>query len=336
MANWYLQSGKDWDVILNTKVRISRNINGFNFVNKCSKEEKLNILEKIEEIYPQIGYNLNLLKIAGMDEITRETLVEKGIVPRDFIRGDIENKAILLNDDENICIMINNIDHLEIEVFSSGEGIEDVSRLALEIEQKIEEHIGFSYNEKYGFLTASPANIGTGINIFVACHMPGLVHTGNINQMLRIVNRFNMNIDERGSKKSDIYTISNGITLGVTEEEIIQNLLEITSKIIDKERLARKYLTNDGLTLEDNVYRAFGTLKYARTIKYDEAKTLISDIKMGTDLGIINELDDNKISKLFYYIKPSNMQKYFNEEMDLKSQNIKRTEIINLVLDEKI
>ena len=336
MSNWYMQSGNDSDVIVSTCVKISRNINGFEFENKMSEDSKKELLEKIVKSISNLEYNLELIKIKELDNISRNSLVEKGIINREYLKGNVENKAILLNDDENIAILINGTEHLLIEVFSSGEEIKNVSNLALEIDSKIESVLPYAYNDKYGFLTSNIYKVGTGMNIYVSCHMPGLVHTGNIDKMITIINKFNMSIENQDSKTSDIYTICNNQTIGISEKEIEENMYELVDKIIKNEKMARDFLGKDRIELENNIYRAFGTLKYARILKLDEAQTLISDVKMGTDMGVISELDDKKIMKLLYYSKPYNLQKYYNKQMNNKEIAIKRCEIINDIIDEKI
>ena len=336
MSNWYMQNGNDSDVIISTCVKISRNINGFEFENKMTEEKKKDLLEKIVKSISNLEYNLELIRIKELDNVSRNSLVEKGIINREYLKGNVENKAILLNDDENIAILINGTEHLLIEVFSSGEEIKNVSNLALEIDSKIESVLPYAYNDKYGFLTSNIYRVGTGMNIYVSCHMPGLVHTGNIDKMITIINKFNMSIENQDSKTSDIYTICNNQTLGISEKEIEENMYELVNKIIKNEKMARDFLGKDRIELENNIYRAFGTLRYARILKLDEAQTLLSDVKMGTDMGVISELDDKKIMKLLYYSKPYNLQKYYNKVMNNKEIAIKRCEIINDIIDEKI
>ena len=336
MSNWYLESGKDSDIIISTCAKISRNINGYKFENKMSEVEKKELLNKVVKSISNLEYNLNLLKMGPLDSISKNALVEKGIITKDYLKGDLDNKAILLNEDENIAIVLNGTEHILIEVFSSGEEIKNVTNLALEIDRKIESVMPYAYSEKYGFLTSNVYKLGTGLNLYVSAHMPGLVHTGNIDKMLTIINKFNMSIENLDSKTSDIYTIYNNQTLGISEKEIEDCMKEIVDKIIKNEKMARNFLGKDRIDLENNIYRAFGTLKYAKILRYDEAQTLISDVKMGTDMGIISELDDKKVMKLLYYTKPNIIQKYHNKPMTIKELSIKRCEMINDILEEKI
>lgn len=336
MSNWYLQNGKDSDVVISSRVRLVRNLENHPFTTKCSKEELEKILDDIKEITPSLGYGLKFVKLKDIDDITKVSLVEKHMISPDFVLKDCENKAILVNEEENICIMLNEEDHIKLQVFSSGQDLENLMNLAVEIDEKLGDMITYSYSKQFGFLTVSMANVGTGMKASVMVHLPALTLTGNISKVLHIVNNFGMNIrgvyGEGTQSQGDIYQISNNQCLGLTEQEIIKNIKTITDKVIEQERLARKYLTKNAIELEDKVYRSYGILKYASKLTSDECKKLLSDVKFGTDLGIIKELDDAKVSKLVLYTKPGNLQKYLGKQLDGYDRDIKRTEVIKQIL----
>ena len=338
MSNWYLQNGKDSDVVISTRVRLARNIKNFNFENKCSKDDKKHILEKIEGVLPSIGYDLKLLRLKDMDNLTKQSLVEKHIISPEFASSDDENCAILINDEENICIMINEEDHLRMQLFGEGIAIEELMNLAIEIDQKLERLVDYAFSEKYGYLTACPTNVGTGLRVSVMVHLPGLAETGNLNKILHIVNNFGMSVrgvyGEGSQSMGNMYQISNNQTLGLTEQEIVKNMKLITDKIIEQERVARKYLGKNQIGLADKVYRAFGILENARILSSNECIDLLSDVKLGTDMGIISELDDTKIKKLFLYTKPANLQKYYGKVMDSNERDLKRTDVIRKIVTE--
>lgn len=338
MSNWYLQNGKDSDVVISTRVRLARNIKGFNFENKCNKETKKAILEKIENITPILGYGLKLLKLKDMDKLTKSSLVEKYIISPEFASNEDEYKAILINNEENICIMINEEDHLRIQIFSEGIAIEELMNLAIEIDQKLEKLIDYAYSSKYGYLTACPTNVGTGVRVSAMVHLPGLSQTGNLNKILRIVNNFGMSVrgvyGENSNGIGHIYQISNNQTLGITEHEIVKNMKLIIEKIVEQERLARNYLGKSQIKFADKVYRSFGILQNARSLSSDECIDLLSDVKLGTDMGVISELNDMKVKKLFLYTKPANLQKYLGKIMNDSERDSKRTEVIRKIMSE--
>lgn len=337
MSNWYLQNGKDSDIVISSRIRMARNIAEFPFEIKCSQNSLEEIVKKIEEITPSIGYGIKLLKLRNMDDVTKMSLVEKRVISPNFALKKNEEGAILINDDENICIMINEEDHLRIQVFASGLELENLLNLAVEVDEKIGKLLNYSYSEKYGFLTACPTNVGTGMRASVMVHLPALTRTGNIRKILEIVNNFGMNVrgiyGEGSEASGDMYQISNKQCLGLSEKEIIKNLKLITDKIIEQERLARKYLCKNGIELEDKIYRAYGVLSNCRKISSKEVRNILSEVKLGVDLGIIKELDDFKVKKLELYTKPANLQKYLGKLYEDYERDIKRAEVIKQIVN---
>ena len=336
MANWYLQNGKDSDVVVSSRVRLNRNLNVFKFLSKCSVEEQNNILTKIKEVMPSLGYGLKYIDLKDLDDVTKLSLIEKHLISPDFAVNKEHKKAVIVNDDENICIMINEEDHIKLQVFSSGQELENLMNLIIEIDEKLGDLVDYSFSEKFGYLTASPINVGTGMKASVIVHLPALTMTGNLSKVLRIVNNLGMNIKgvygEGTQNDGDLYQISNTQTIGLTEKEIVTNVKNITEKIIEQERTARKYLGKNQTEIEDRVYRAFGVLAYASKLSSEECKKLLSDIKLGTDLGIIKELDDSKVKELELYTKAGNLQKYFGKTMEGYEREIKRAEAVKQII----
>ena len=338
MLNWYLQSGKNSDVVLSTRIRIARNIADIPFVSKCTKNDFLNVLNRVQDIAPSIGYGLKFLKLSDMDEITKLSLIEKHLISPEFAIDKNNVEAILINEEENICIMINEEDHLRIQVLASGLDIENALNLAIEIDKKLETLLNYAYSDKYGFLTACPTNVGTGMRISTMVQLTALTLTGNIRKVLEVVNSFGMNIrgiyGEGSESQGNIYQVSNKQSLGISEQEIANNLKVITEKIIEQEKLARKYLCKEEVELEDRVYRAYGILVNCKKISADECRKLLSDVKLGTDLGIIQELNDLKVNKLNLYTKPANLQKYVGKKLDSYERDLKRAEVIKQIIKE--
>ena len=331
--NWYLQSNENSDVVKSTRIRFARNINGIDF--ELNKQNRENLENKIKENLYKIGYGLKFLKLKNMDNITKKSLIEKNLLSPIFVAEESQTGSILINDEENICIMIGGENHLSIQVFSEGLELENSLNLAIEIEEKIGEFLGYCINKKYGYLTRSLNDVGTGLKASVMLELPALAKTGNLNRVLDTIRDFNINIDGEYGKSTKnakyIYQISNRQTIGVTEKEIINTIKAIATKIIDQERQARKILANEGIELEDTINRSYGILENCKKISYDEATELLTNVKLGVDLGIIHKLKKIQIKKLFLYIKSANLQKYYGEEYDKIEQNIKRAEIIKTI-----
>lgn len=336
--NWYLQSSENSDVAISTRIRLARNLHGFKF-NLNSKEELETLENKVKDNLYNIGYGLKFFKLKNMDDITKMSLVEKNLLSPDFVLKRNETGSILINDDENICIMIGEEDHLRIQVFSNGLDLKNTLNLAIELDEKIGETLGYATNEKYGYLTACPSNMGTGLRASVMVHLPALTKTKNTQKILQVISNFGITIrgvyGENTESTGDMYQISNKQTLGITEKEIIENLNVIVEKIIEQEKKARKILAKDDIELEDMVYRSYGILSNCRKISSEEVRELLSNIKLGTDLGILKELTDLKVKKLYLYTKPANLQKYLGEQYEAIERDIKRAEVVKQILEEK-
>lgn len=337
--NWYLQNGKESDVVVSSRIRLARNLSGFTFVTGAKKEDLEKLEEKIKEATPMIGYGLKFLRLKDIDDITKMSLVEKHIISPNFALRKDESGAMLINDDENICVMINEEDHLRIQILAEGFDIDNLMNLAIEVDEKLGKNLNYAYSEKYGYLTACPTNVGTGLRASVMVHLPALTKTGNIQKILEVISNFGMNIRGvygEGTKTSgNMYQVSNKQSLGISEKEIIKNLKQIVEKIVEQERLARKILAKEGIELEDEVYRAYGILANCKKISSEESVDLLSSVKLGTDMGIIKELDDLKVNKLLIYTKPANLQKYLGEKIDAYKRDIKRAEVIKQIIGEK-
>ena len=341
MSNWYVQTGKDSDIVISSRIRLARNIKGIPFTTKCKPEDLEKVINIMNNEVNSLGYGLKLFRMDKIDNVTKLSLIEKHLISPEFV-AKTENsitqnlKAILLNDDENICIMVNKEDHLRIQVFSAGLDLENLKNLIVEIDEKIDEACHYSCDRKYGYLTTCPTNVGTGMKVSVMVHLPALTITGNINKVLQIVNSFGMNIrglyGEGTQSLGNIYQISNNQSLGLTEDEIVKNLNIITSKIIEQERLERKNLTKEPLELEDRICRSYGILTNARKLTSEECLKLWSDVKLGMDLGIIEGLTDLKVNKIRINSQSGNLQKYLGNNLNAYERDIERPKIIKQII----
>lgn len=330
MLNWYLQAGKDSDVVIASKITLIRNLSLFNFYIK--EEAEIKKLENlIKEKLLQLEYGLKFVKLSEIDELTLQELIEKGLM-LEKVKQNKERISILINDEENICIVINDEDHLQLQVFASGFELEAIKNLCIEIDEKIQTLLNISKSAKYGYLTSCPTNVGTGAKISILLHLAGLNKTNNIQNIIRFVRQFGVEMTK--VQNPDIYKITNEKTLGITEEEILKILKSITEKIIEQERVARKILIDNNLELEDAIFRSYGIFKECRKITENETEELLSNIKLGTDLGIITELTDCKVKKLYVYTKPSSLRKYLGQEISADEENIKRAELIKKITKE--
>lgn len=331
--NWYLQRGKDSDVVIDCKIMFSRNLRNHRF-NTKNLTEIQEIENEVKSKLQGIGYNLKFIKIKDLDELTKRSMLEKGLIDETTIKN--ENTSILVNDDENICIVLNSQDHIKIQVFNAGMELESTFNLAKEIDNKIDKIFDIAKSKKYGYLTSSPLDVGTGLKAEVTIHLPGLTMTGNIRKVAIAMNNLGVSFSSKyisGQENiGDIYKIKNKQTLGISEDTIIKNLKAISEKMIEQERAARSILGKNQVELEDMVYRDFGTLVNARKLKWRETIKLMSSVKMGVDMGVIKEISDDDVAKIYFYMEPANLQKYFNQNLDGYDRDIKRGEMIRNIV----
>ena len=335
--NWYLNCGKDSDVVVSTRIRYARNFRNYKF-NIKTKEGADKINEEIKSKIASIGYGLKLFKMQDIDDLTKLSLLEKNIISPECAMDKNKVGGILINDEENICIMVNEEDHLREQVFGSGLNLDATFNLAKEIDMQIEKIFDIAKNKKYGYLTSCPTNVGTGMRASVMVHLPGLTKTGNIKKVLEAISNFGLNIrgiyGENSNSSGDMYQISNKQTIGIKEDDIIKNLKIITEKIVQQEREARKLLASNKIELEDMCYRSFGIISNCRKISSEEIRKLLSDVKLGTDLGIIKEINDSKALKMYLYSKPANLQKFVGKELSAIERDISRAEVIKQIIKE--
>ena len=336
--NWYLQSGKDSDVVISTRIRYARNFRNYKFGIK-DKDEAKKIEEEIKSKLINVGYGLKFIKMKDMDDLTKMSLLEKNIISPECAMDKNEICDILINDEENICILLNEEEHIKLQVFNGSFDLDGTFNLAREIDKKLEQTFDIAKSKKYGYLTNKLTDVGTGMRVSVMVHLPGLTKTGNIRKILDSVSNFGLNIrgvyGENSKSSGDMYQISNKQTLGITEDDIVKNLKVITEKIIEQERTARRMLAKNQILLEDMVYRSFGILSNCKKISAEETRNLLSDVKLGTDLGIIKEITDSKILQIYLYSKPANLQKKIGQNLDAFDRDIKRSEVIKEIINSK-
>ena len=333
--SWYLEDGKDSDVVVSSRVRIARNIAGKKVVSTASDEELKDILMTIKN--SNIDSDLHFINLSDLDELMKNSLVEKRVISRDLL--EMKETGILLNDTEDISIMINEEDHLRIQVMKPGFNLDEALSDAIKVDEKISSKINYAYNDKYGFLTACPTNLGTGLRASVMLHLPALRLTGKIEKVLEVVNKVNLNVrgvyGEGTEAIGDLYQVSNKISLGVTEEEIVENVKLIVQKLIEQERKAREYLKNQGETFEDKISRTYGNLVYARKMTYSECAKIISIVRLGISMGIITEIDNKKLNKISILTKPATLQKYLKKELSAEERDIERAKVIKQIIESK-
>jgi protein arginine kinase len=339
--NWQLKNGEEKDVVLSSRIRLARNLKKYKFPNRSNLQEKNKIISVLKDkIFFLIDQNYSFYLMDNLDEIERNILHEEYLISRNHVQNPVA-RALFLNNEKNISIMINEEDHLRIQILKAGLEFDNLWNEIDNLDDKLEKNLKYAFSNKWGYLTSCPTNVGTALRASVMCHLPALVLSEKIDNILGAVGKFGLTVrgvtGEGSNSEAELFQISNQITLGFDEEEIIEKLESVIQQIIAEERKSREYLIrNNFLELKDNVLRSFGVLKYAYHLDESEALKYLSRIKFGQDMNLIDEkLDQNLFFKLFFKIKNAHLQYGLKEKLDSEKLNIKRAQIIRNELNEE-
>jgi protein arginine kinase len=293
---------------VSTRIRFARNLAGVKFLSSMTSKEKRELLLRIKDEAKKTG-DFDFIDMSALSDIRAGELVEKHLISPEFGENR-EDCGVLLSKDGETSIMINEEDHLRIQVIMPGECLEETFRKAKELEKQLDEVLHFAYSEELGYLTHCPSNIGTGMRASVMIHLPAMTETGAIGRLPSVLSQNGLTLrglyGEGTRAGGAIYQISNRVSLGLSEEEIIERLSAMVKKIEETENsLAKKLFENEQTV--DRVSRALGILKYARSISSSEALKLLSDVRFGAENGVLDN-DISVIDKLSYEVQPCSME----------------------------
>ena len=297
-GEWLRGSGPMSEIVISSRIRLARNVAGFPFLTRCSKSARKSLEEKIRET---ILNRRSLRRRRFMSiwnrapDIDRQLLVERHLISRPH--KDAQGaRGVAVGENETLAIMVNEEDHLRIQVLRSGLQLEEAWEQINAVDDQLEATLDFAFNPRFGYLTACPTNVGTGIRVSVMLHLPALKLTGEIEKVFRAAKELRLAVrglyGEGTEATGDFYQISNQSTLGKSEEEIIGDFKHVViPKIIDYEHHARRTLLNDQpLALDNKVWRALGLLRSARLIETEETLVALSHVRLGVNLKRVKDL----------------------------------------------
>ncbi len=294
MLKWYETCGPNGDIVISSRIRLARNLAQYPFCNRLDDAEAKRLITEVTESLNQLNLGENRFdyltdqSIAG---VTGASLVQRHIVSPDFIKSSA-NKMLALSADASISIMVNEEDHLRIQVLQSGLQLDQAFAVADKIDDAMDERLRYAFDDQLGFLTACPSNLGTGLRASVMLHLPALEKLGALQKLSPTLSKIGLTLrgshGEGTASIGGIYQISNQITLGISETQAIRNLEQIVMQIIEKETKARNAVASTE-SFVDRVYRCYGTLQYARKISTEEAYRLLSDLRIGLTEHLLDE-----------------------------------------------
>ncbi|HAN94455.1 MAG TPA: protein arginine kinase [Firmicutes bacterium] len=340
LASWMKERGPEGDIVLGTRCRLARNLRGIPFPEAANREQLREVLSQAAGVTPKLSPagSFTFREMATMDALERELLVEEHLISPSHMQSPA-HKAVILNDRHNISIMVNEEDHFRIQVLKPGLQLEEAWQRATRVDDLLEKHLDFAFDLKTGYLTSCPTNVGTALRASVMFHLPALRRVRKVQEVLGAVSKFGLTVRGLYGEGSDVYgnvyQLSNQITLGQSEEETIEHLARFTSQILHSERQAREYLLEKErrLTTEDWLYRSYGVLQNARILSSQEAMELLSDLKLGIDLGIIPHGDPELVKQLMVQIRAAHLQSIMGQPLPAQERDRLRASLVRDTLE---
>lgn len=336
-GEWLRGTGPHAEVVISSRVRLARNLAGFPFANSANRRQRHDIIQRCQEhiVSRRIADNVIWVDVPSSPSLDRQLLVERHLVSRQFIaEGDDKPRGVAIGADETFAVMINEEDHLRLQVLRSGMQLQEAWAQISRIDDVLEEALPIAFSRRFGYLTACPTNVGTGLRVSVMLHLPALKLTGEIEKVKRAARDMHLAVrglfGEGSDALGDLYQVSNQTTLGRAEPEVLSDFEHtVVPQIIAYEQQARQALLRQrSAQLDDKVYRAWGVLTHARVIGAEEVLSLLSHLRLGINLGRISHVDIRTINELFLLTQPAHLQRITGREMDTAERRVARAELL--------
>jgi protein arginine kinase len=336
-GEWLRGSGPHSDVVISSRVRLARNLAGFPFVGRANRRQRYEVLDlcRAQIMTKRLADSTIWVQLAESPAIDRQLLVERHLISRDHAKTTADlPRGVAIGSEETFAVMVNEEDHLRIQVLRSGMQLGEAFDQINRIDDILEEKLDFAYSRRFGYLTACPTNVGTGIRVSVMMHLPALKLTGEIEKVKRAARDMHLAVrglfGEGSEALGDLFQVSNQTTLGRTEKEILADFeRSIIPQIISYEQQARQALIRQReKQLDDKVWRAWATLTNARVLGTDEALSLLSHVRLGVHLGRLDQVDIRTVNELFLLCQPAHLQRVMAQEMTPAARRIARADLM--------
>ena len=341
MSKWYEEEKSNNGIIISSRVRLARNLKKYNFYNKLSAEDAEKMIEEVKNSIlgsrTVFGEQFKYIPINKLDENEKFSMVERHIISPELMRNN-KPCGVLVKDDETISIMLNEEDHIRIQAIAAGDNIDEAYDTADKIDNLIEESVEYAFSEKFGYLTSCPTNVGTGLRASYMMHLPQLERTGQIRSLTQAISKFGITVrgiyGEGSEAMGSIYQVSNQVTLGQSEREIIENLKKVVSTIVQREQeLEKNAYARAKDDVEDKVWRSYGILKTARKISAKEAMQMLSNLMEAKNMGVDPMLDISiKPVELMINIQPAIIQTTNGKDMTPTERDKARADYIRKII----
>ena len=338
-SEWLKGTGPHSDIVISSRIRLARNLSKFPFPHWASAIQLGEILTKTSNAMAKVDMlkKSTLFKLADLDAIDKQFLVERHLMSIEHTQKT-DQKAVLVDDEEIIAVMINEEDHLRIQLMQSGFNLFEAREIINRLDDALAKLLDYAYLADFGYLTACPTNTGTGMRGSVMLHLPALVMSRQIERVLAAISKLSFTTrglyGEGTQASGNFFQISNQVSLGLGEDEIIENINGLIRQIIEQETQARQILLSKSREiLEDRINRSLGILKSARIITSQETIELLSMVRLGSDLGMVKDIDRRTINELFIITQPAHLQKLENKKLSSEERDLKRAGLIRKKLN---
>jgi len=336
LSPWMSKEGPDSDIVLSSRIRLARNLKDIVFPTLASGKELERVIQLLNDSIVNRGFgnigNFEMIKMNELESVEKRVLVEKHLISPHLAEVS-DQGAVILSENEEVSIMINEEDHVRIQCLFPGLQLSQALQVANGIDDWIEERIDFAFDEKRGYLTSCPTNVGTGIRASVMMHLPALILTNRMNKIIPAINQLGLVVrgiyGEGSQAQGNIFQISNQITLGMSEHDIVKDLESVVAQVIAQERAAREtILRSSEIQLEDKVWRSYGILAHSRIIPSSEASQCISDVRLGIDLGFIKNVSRSILTELMILTQPGFLQRFAGKKLTPEERDVRRATLI--------
>jgi protein arginine kinase len=341
LGEWLRANGPECDVVVSTRIRLARNLADHPFTNRANPHQKAEIEAKLRDCVAQLNlaHPLDYLDISHVAALDRQFLVERQLISRELANVMEGPRGVAFDDRESISIMINEEDQLRLQVMRSGLSLDGAWEEIDRIDDAIESKITYAFHEQFGYLTACPTNVGTGMRASVMLHLPALGLTKQIEKAFKALQKIQLvvrGLYGEGSRASgDFYQISNQVTLGKSEAAALTDIREVITEIMRYERMARSALLRESRqALHDRVARAVGTLQSATMMTSEETMELLSSVRLGIHMKLLDDVPLTLVNELFLHSQPAHLQKLMGESLDGEARNAARARYLRSRLRE--
>jgi protein arginine kinase len=335
VGEWLSGEGPMAEIVISSRIRLARNLAGFPFLSRCTDAQREDIERLVREAIDKtdLARDVFYVDIDQADDLDRLVLVERHLISRQHAEAE-GSRGVVISSTERVALMTNEEDHLRMQVLRSGMRLEELWQEVNRIDDMLGGHLEYAFHPRFGYLTACPTNTGTGIRVSVMLHLPALKLVGEIEKVFRAARDMHLAIrglyGEGTEATGDFYQISNQITLGKSEEEIIQDFMNgVVPRVVEYEKQARAALLKERVSiLDDKVWRAYGTLCSARCISAEESLSHLSHLRMGVNLGRLDEVALNTVNELFQLTQPGHLQKIRGSRLSGEARSVARADLI--------